>query len=273
MSQTPTFQADDLALAITPELRSPGRYVLQVADGWQQGRGAFGGLVLGALVRAIESAEPEKDREVRAVNAEIGGPVLPGEATLEVAELRRGSGLSVWNATLLQQGKALVRLSAVLARTRAADAPKSSLPAPALTPWADVAVLPMEGPFVPVFTRHLELRPTSPPPFTGSLSALASGWVRPKHTPAALGAAEVVALADAWWPAALAASEVPRMLGTVGFALQLFLPKTALDPAAPLYHRATVVAEQDGFFTEFRELWSPEGRLVALNQQTIAWIR
>lgn len=264
---------DDLALVTTPEQQSAGTHLLHVADGWQQGRGAFGGLLLGAMVRAIQTSEVEKERTVRSVNAEIAGPVLPGEATIEVAALRRGSGLSTWNATLSQQGQTLVRLSAVLARARAEDAPKSSLEAPRLTPWSEVAVLPMAGPFVPIFTHHLEFRPTGPLPFSGTSEAVASGWVRPKRTPATVGAPEIVALADAWWPAALAASAVPRPLGTVGFALQLFAPKTALDPAAPLYHRARVVAEQEGFFAEFRELWSPDGQLVALNQQTIAWIR
>ena len=34
--------------------RGGGRFVGEIPDGWQQGRGAFGGLVLATLLRAIE---------------------------------------------------------------------------------------------------------------------------------------------------------------------------------------------------------------------------
>ena len=45
-----------------------------------------------------------------------------------------------------------------------------------------------------------------PFPFTGAKEAVAQGWVRARHPLPALGAAEVVALADVWWPSALATS-------------------------------------------------------------------
>ncbi len=275
MTDSPPFTTDDLVLGSTPTLVSPGRFLLNVPDGWQQGRGAFGGLVLAALARAVEMSEPEKDRTLRSFNGEIAGPVLPGEAMIEVTELRRGNGLSAYNATMLQQGQGLVRGSAVLARPRNTTDPfRLHMPVPAPPPWADVPVIPLESaPFVPTFSRHLEFRVMGPLPFSGAKDPVGEGWIRIKRTPAALGGPEIVALADAWWPAALATSPIPRPMGTVAFGLQHFPPKAPLDPAAPLYYRGRVVAEQDGYLVEMRELWSPEGRLVALNQQTIAWIR
>jgi hypothetical protein len=263
----------DLIAATTSTEQAPGRYALRVPDGWQQGRGAFGGLVLGALVRAMESAEPEKDRKVRSVNAELAGPVMAGEATIEVAELRRGRGLSAWNATLLQGGQAPARASAVLARARSAEAPQSFLPAPSPPPWIEVEPLSGDTGFFPVFARHIEFRNVGPFPFSRASEPVAAGWVRLKNTPASLGAPEIVALADAWWPSAFAVSEVPRPVGTVGFALQLFLPPEPLNPRLPLFHRARVVAGQGGYFVEFRELWTTSGHLLSLNQQTLAWIR
>ena len=50
------------------------------------------------------------------------------------------------------------------------------------------------------------------------------------------------------------------------------LPPDQLDPEAPLFYRATDVSIRGGYAVEFRELWAPDGRLVALNQQTIALI-
>ena len=61
-------------------LVAEGRYALDVPDGWAQGRGAFGGLVLGAMLRAVTRAEPDPARRVRSVTGEIPAPVLPGLA-------------------------------------------------------------------------------------------------------------------------------------------------------------------------------------------------
>lgn len=274
MTDAPLFTTDDLTLASTPELVSPGKYLLRVPDGWQQGRGAFGGLVLAALARAIEMAEPEADRKLRAFSGEIAGPVAPGEATLEVTELRRGTGLSAFNATLTQQGQSLARASSVLARSRNTDPETLHVPVPRFPPAGEVPIIPIEdAPFVPVFSKHLEFRVTGPLPYSGAKEPVAEGWIRARRSPKALGGPEIVALADAWWPAALTTSPRPRPVGTVMFGLQLFLPETPLDPALPLYHRGRVIAEQGGYMAEARELWTPDGRLLALNQQTIAWIR
>jgi hypothetical protein len=51
--------------------RTGDRYQLDVAASWRQGRGAFGGLVIGSLIRAIEQ------HTRRRYGAEPGSPVLP----------------------------------------------------------------------------------------------------------------------------------------------------------------------------------------------------
>lgn len=275
---TPSTASDpgDLTLASTPEQQAPGRFLLRVPEGWQQGRGAFGGLVFAALTRAMLASEPERDRQLRSFNAELAGPVMPGDALVEVTEVRRGSGLSSYSATLSQQGQSLARASSVLARARNADPPRLHVSPPSPPPWPDVAPVNMEGlgPAVPVFARHLEMRPMGSLPFTsGDREPVATGWVRPRTLLSALGAPEIVALADAWWPAVLATSPTPRPIGTVAFSLQHFPPAPPLDPSVPLFYRGRVLAEQDGYMAEHRELWTADGRLVALNQQTIAWIR
>lgn len=276
MTGSAAFSTDDFTLASLPEPEVPGRFLLRVPDGWQQGRGAFGGLVMAALARATIASEPERDRHLRSFNAEIAGPVLAGEAVIEVVEVRRGSGLSSYTAVLSQGGQSLVHASSVLARARGAEAPRLHVAPPERAPWAEVEPLVVDGLPVPVFVQHMEMRPLSPLPFTGAGAGsepVASGWVRTRRPPPSLGAPEIIALADAWWPAALASSPVPRPLATVAFALQCFPPEPPLDPAVPVFYRGRVVADQDGYMAEFRELWSEDGRLLALNQQTIAWIR
>lgn len=264
----------DLGQATAVDRLAPGRFALQVPDGWQQGRGAFGGLPLAALARAALATEPEPERGLRSFNAEIAGPVLPGEAQIEVTEVRRGSGLSSYTTLLTQDGKPLVRASAVLARARGTEPAAQHVPPPEPAPWETVAPIVTDGTPMPPFTRHLEMRPLGPLPFSGAAEGpVASGWVRLRRAPASLGSPEIVALSDAWWPAALATVSAFRPLATVAFALHFFHADPPLDPSLPVFHRGRVVAAQDGYLCELRELWSTDGRLVALNQQTIAWIR
>lgn len=274
MNPTDTLARDALTAGSSPVADGPGQFHLEVPDGWQQGRGAFGGLVLAAMVRALEAAEPDRGRVVRSVNAEIAGPVLPGAARIAVRELRRGSGLSCWTGEMSQGGSGLVHASAVLAKARNTDAPRLHVAPPAPAPWREIDPLPLDGaPFVPVFTKHVEFRTTGPLPFSGGSEPTTAGWVRFKEAPASLGAAEIVALADTFWPASLTTQTTPRPMATVAFALQYFPPQTPLDPSEPVYYRARVLADQDGYLMEQRELWSTGMALLALNEQTIAWIR
>ena len=54
--------------------------VWNVPDGWQQGRGAFGGLTLAALARAAGDRVDPSERPLRAITAEIPSAVLVGPA-------------------------------------------------------------------------------------------------------------------------------------------------------------------------------------------------
>ncbi len=106
-----------------------------------------------------------------------------------------------------------------------------------------------------------------------SRAPLTAGWVRPRTPLAALGAPEVVAMADSWWPAWFSFATAARPVGTVSFALQYFPPPAGHDPEQPLYFRGHAEHAREGFYAEFRELWTADGHLVALNQQTVVIIR
>lgn len=250
----------------------PGRFTLEVPTGWQQGRGAFGGLVLGAMVRAMEASEPERDRVLRSITGEIAGPVPLGASDIHVRVVRRGNGVSVLRAELTNANDTLAVATAVLGKARDiahAWAP----PPPPIPPWEDTPVSPVGPPFAPDFTQFFELRVTGPIPMSGGTDPRAEGFVRPREPIAQIGAAEIIAYADAYWPAGLAIEPAPRPIGTVAFTLQHFPPKKPLDPSIPLFHRAHATVAHEGFLVETRELWTPDGQLVALNPQTFVWIR
>lgn len=247
-----------------------------VPEGYRQGRGAFGGLVMAALTRAADQVEPSKERRLRSVSGTIPAPVLVGEAQIRVSPVRIGSGVSTWQATLEQAGEVRALATLVYGKHRIDD-PSWSPPPPELAgDWREVDVLPMRAPMGPEFAQHFEFRNTGPAPFTGGTDAVASGWIRlaPQPGPEAerLEAADVLALADAWWPASFVRETAPRPMATLAYTAQLLLDPAQLG-GEPLYYRARALAQTGGYSAEFRELWTARGELVALNQQTFVVIR
>ena len=256
----------------TPTPRGDGLFDIDVPDGWQQGRGAFGGLVLAYLVRAVEATLSDPSRVLRSLTGELVGPLQPGPATVRVEILRAGSGVTTTAARVIQGGE--VQAHAVIASgaPRAPFEQAPVLPRPTPPPWRDVPGTPMGPPAAPVFTPHLELRLDGPLPFTGVASDT-RGWVRLRHPGADRGSAYLVALADSLWPSLLNGISEPRPIATLAFSFQRVRGLDGLDPDAPLYYRGRVLAGSDGYAVEQRELWGEDGRLVALNEQTIVVIR
>jgi hypothetical protein len=253
-----------------------GAFRADVPDGWQQGRGAFGGLVLAMLARAMERCEVEPARRLRSLSGELCAPVLPGHADITVATLRRGRGVTFLESRLLQEGGVAARASAAFAVPRGSPvAFRGGRPPPDAPPWRDVPLVPIAPPLGPVFAAHYEYRSSGPLPFTGAALPITAGWVR-EHEPAAgahLDAAAVVALLDAWWPALFSIDDTPRPIATIAFTMELVADPTAIPADEPLLFAGRVESLHEGFFAETRELWrrTPEGTtLVGLNHQTFA---
>jgi acyl-CoA thioesterase len=255
------------------------RYLLDVPAGWRQGRGAFGGLLVGALVRAIEHHVADPARKVRSVTAELPGAVDAGTAEIAVETLRRGNNVSTVRAALSQDAEIRSHVVAVVAAARsspaaAAPATWNDLSRPVAPPWRELAPVPMDarpGPW-PEFAHHFEYRVVEGVPLSGA-AARALGWVRSRDPGPDRGAAYLAAMIDAWWPAAFIRFTTPRPMATIAFTLDIAGSVEDLDPAAPLLYRATAPISDDGYVFETRELWGEDGRLVAINHQTFVVIR
>ncbi len=257
------------ATAIRPRDSAEHEWTGELPDRWQQGKGAFGGVVVGILTRAIVAFEQDRTRRLRSLSAELCAPALPGPFVVRAALLRRGSSASFVEARLEQDGALVARGSAALASPRAVRPASFRPPPPARPPWRDIEPLPVEPPLGPVFADKYEYRSTGPLPFAGGNEPAAEGWIREKTPPSVLDEAGVAGLLDAWWPTVLAVESAPRAVATVGYTMELFVDPRTLDPAEPLFYRARGVVGADNFFVEMRELWSGDA-VVALNQQTFA---
>ncbi|HEY5945127.1 MAG TPA: hypothetical protein VIV40_06535, partial [Kofleriaceae bacterium] len=158
------------------------------------------------------------------------------------------------------------------AATREVPSPPTwrDLTRPESPPWQSCAAMPADGPF-PEFAKHFEYRVVAGVPFGGG-AAQAIGWVRPREPGAARDAAFLAAMVDVWWPAMLAREKTMRPLATIAFTLEIVGEPGELGDE-PLLYRGTVPIAGDGYFFETRELWTADGRLLALNHQTFAVIR
>jgi acyl-CoA thioesterase len=248
-------------------------YALDVPAGWRQGRGAFGGLVVGALVRAIEDHVGDPARAVRAVTAELPGPVAAGPAAIAVHALRTGKHVSTVRAELTQAGEVCAHAVAILGAARAAGTAPAwvDLAPPRALAWAELPVTAIDaGRGGPEFAQHFEYRIVEGVPQAGG-AGRALGWIRPRVPGPAFDAAYLAALIDAWWPCALIRLPVMRPMATIAFTLEVIGPGPA-DPAAPLLYAARSPVCTDGYARETRELWTADGQLVATNHQTFAII-
>lgn len=59
----------------------------------------------------------------------------------------------------------------------------------------------------------------------------------------------------------------------MAFTFQPFAHFEGLNPEAPFFIRAKLVAADQGYAVENREVWGEDGRLLALNQQTFVIIK
>ena len=264
----PTAPLDEL-LSVQP--RGAGRYDVDLPDDWHQGRGLFGGLVTGVLVRALEHHRPE--RALRSLTAELCGPVQPGPATVTLEVLRDGSAVSTVTARLEQGGGVQAHAVGVLGGARVPERDGVHLDAPELTDWRALESLPIAPPMGPRFGRYWDFRTDAALPFSDAPRPAATGWIRPRAPGVRRDAAFLAACIDAWWPGTYAQETAPRPMATIAFTFQPLGDFEGLDPAAPFAYRARVDAVRQGYAVELRELWGEDGRLLALNQQTICLIK
>ena len=254
--------------------RVAGGLQLEVGAGWRQGRGAFGGLVVGSLVRAIEQHVADPARRVRSVTAELPGPVEQGTADIAVDTLRAGKNVSTARAALSQHGEIRAHAVAILGAPRAGGAPLAwnDLARPEAAPWSTIAAAPIggSGPW-PEFAQHFEYRVIEGLPTSGG-TGRALGWIRPRAPGPLRDAAYLAAMIDAWWPCAMIRLPGMRPMATIAFTLDL-IGGAAGDPDAPLLYRASSPVCAEGYARETRELWTDDGHLVAINHQTFAIIQ
>ncbi len=248
------------------------KYLLRIPEGWEQGASTFGGLVIGAMVRAMTRTLDDGTRSLRTLNAELIGAVQAGDAILKLRTLRQGNAVSALSVECSQGDELVVHAVGIFGRPRPFDETWRELPPPVFGPWQETRAAELDASIAPRFTRQFEYRPIFGAPFEGG-SPRCEGWVRPREICSIRDEAYISAIADAWWLAAMVKLASPRPAATLCFSIDFHSPIEGLGVEAPLYHRGYVSALSDGYATEVRELWGQDGRLVSINRQVVVIIK
>jgi hypothetical protein len=247
--------------------------VWEVPEGWHQGRGAWGGLIVAAAVRAARVADPAAP-SLREISVHMVGPVAPGPAQVACSLVRRGSATSVWQVAISSaSGETWAVATVVFGGSRAPDVTgQPVLSMPEAPDWHDLPPLMLEPPLAPEFLQHVAVRPLRGYPYSGTDDDVLA-WIAPAVSVSAYDDATLTGLVDAMWPAALVQVSTARPMATLSFSATLLVDPASVDPGAPLLHRGRLLGLAEGYATESRELWTPDGRLAVHNSQVIAIIR
>jgi len=247
--------------------------VWDVPEGWLQGRGAWGGLVVAAAVRAARAVDPDAP-PLREISVHMVGPVLPGPARVACTLVRRGSATAVWQVAIVSaEGETWAVATVVFGGARALDVDAHPrLTMPEAPEWSALEPLVLEPPLAPEFLQHLAVRPVGGYPYSGSADDVL-GWVAPAVEIDAYDDATLTGMVDALWPAALVQVTTARPMATLSFSATLLVDPASVDARTPLLHRGRMLGMAEGYSTESRELWTADGRLAVHNSQVIAIIR
>ncbi len=252
------------------QLRESGTAMARVDETWAQGRATFGGLVAALLYEAMRKQVPE-ERLIRSFALSFVGPAGPGEQTYQAQVLRSGKAVTQMEARLLQGGEtmAVALASFGAGRESAVVAPGHAMPeAP---PADDCRVLPFVEGVSPAFTRHLEMRWVfGDLPFSGSTQRQMGGWMRFREPQGErLTDAHLLALVDTWPPVTLPMLKERAPASSLSWAMEFVQPMPVLPSDAWLLYRAEVDQARDGYGQGRACIWSPDGRLLAVSQQTM----
>ncbi|MEQ9079799.1 MAG: thioesterase family protein [Sandaracinaceae bacterium] len=245
------------------------RFAGQLREAWYQGRGVYGGVVAALLVDAMGACAD--DRPIRGLDVAFCAPATAGPATIDVEILRAGRNVAQLGARLTREGLLIATGRATFARPRRSALEYTDPASPPFPPPAEVE----DGPaalYVPEFCQHFEFRQAlGAAPFGGAGEPRLGGWCRPRE-PHPCDARLVVALLDAWAPAALGLAESWTGAASIelGVSFHRALPDLSVPHDAFYAFEARSRVVGDGYADERSTLWDHQGLPLASARQVVA---
>lgn len=240
-----------------------------ITDHFNAPLGPNGGYIAAMVLRAMTAAVDDAERAPRSLTCHYLRPPQPGPARIDVTVERRGGSLTTVSARMVQDGEP--KVLALGAFSKAFDSPLSwDLEAPQGVPRPeDLEPLPRHE-ALPNIARRLETRwAVGPMPFTGGEEARSGGWLRLVEDRVELDAPYAAFLTDAWLPASFSRLTRPAAVPTIDLTIHFRAP-LPLGGTSPDDHALVLFVSrhaQHGFVEEDGEVWTADGRLVAISRQ------
>lgn len=254
-----------------PVLVGEHRLTWDVPEGWEQGRGAWGGMVVTGVVRsavtALGSVLP-----VKSISVQILGPVLAGYADVVVEPLRKGSNTNSANVKVLQDGEVKANAVVIFGAARVPDLLLNADDAvPHIPPRNELPTVPKDA-GAPTFMQHFELQLASGIPYTAT-PADVLGYCTPRLIADAHDAASLLGMVDCYWPSTITQVEGYRPAATLTFEAYLLVDPAEIPADTTFIHFGTTLGAFGGYAAELRRIWTTDGTLVAANLQLVAIIK
>ncbi|MFJ2129729.1 acyl-CoA thioesterase [Streptomyces sp. NPDC087845] len=232
---------------------------------WRSWAGAHGGHVAAAALIAVRERAAGQGRPVRALTAHFLAPVDTRPLHLSLAGPRVGGRASTCLFTGHQGGAPVLAGSALFGSGRPGPSCDGrtfpQVPGP-----ADCVPLDLSAGSV-AFARQVEVRPaTEALPLAGGESAELVAWVRFTDG-RALDEAAVVTLTDVLPPALFACWRTPRPVPTAELTVHFTDTLDAGALAGWALVRIRTEQAGSGWVVDDSEVWSADGRLLALARQ------
>lgn len=249
----------------------PGHYRSRYEAAWYQGRGAYGGVVAGQVLRALEHHLNDPKRPVRSFTVHFCSPAAEGVAELHTRIERAGKLVTHATARVESGGAVVAVATATFGATRGGAPEYMEFAMPKVPAPGTLEPIPDDTP-MPDFCRFFEYRYcVGSPPYSGASEAEVGGWLRPR-VPTALDSTLCVGLMDAYPPSVLSRMDGFRAAASVDFSVQFFqtFPVAGIAPDAHYLRTGRSRQAAQGYTEETQLLWAQDGTLLAQCRQLVA---
>ncbi len=241
---------------------SDGKFIWQVPEGWMQGRSLFGGLSAAA---AASLASLKTDRKLRTMQAQLVGPIVPGEISGECTIIRAGKTTSFIEVRLIQDKSLRALFVFVFVEKREGSVSISGPEKPDWLPPSEAIQIPYLDGLTPQFTQNVEFRfAYGGIAFQAFESPSTGGYVKFNNSKEILPPQQI-ALLDAWFPPIFPVLKKPVFGSTVTWTAHILADSL---PGLHQFKYDSIVAD-GGFSTSVGHLWDSAGTYVGYTEQTV----
>lgn len=267
-----TLPIDDILLRVNQASQaSPNSFEILLDDSWHQGRTLYGGVISAVLVQSLFNLI-DSDRKLVSLSVSFTGPTDGTRPfTVHNEILREGKSVTQATAFCQQNGVIGTKISACFAKSRVSQVQVTSEQKMSLRAPETCFNVPLVQGVTPNFLNHFDLAVSDGEmPYSGSDKSDLSGWMRYQQAPSKFTMTHLVGLIDAWPPSVLQMMPHPGPASTMTWHMSFPNSIDNITGTDRIGYHVKTVAAADGYAHSLAHVFTTDGQLIAISQQTIA---